>query len=63
VAVAYIYTHSIQNTEDGTHITITRKYNKEKIGKCRPCPVFASYILAFALQLKEKHEKTSVRVV
>jgi hypothetical protein len=26
------------------------------------CPVFASYTLAFALQLKKKHEKTSVRV-
>jgi hypothetical protein len=27
-----------------------------------PCPVFASFILAFALQLRKKHEKTSVRV-
>jgi hypothetical protein len=33
-----------------------------KIGKCGPCPVFASYTLAFALQLREKHGKTSVRV-
>jgi hypothetical protein len=30
--------------------------------ECWPCPVFANYILAFALQLKEKHGKTSVRV-
>jgi hypothetical protein len=57
-----------QNTEDGAHITrkksITRtKYNdKEKIGKCGPCPVFASYSLAFSLQMK-KHGKPSVRVV
>jgi hypothetical protein len=28
-----------------------------------PCPVFASYTLAFALQLRKKHGKTSVRVV
>jgi len=27
-----------------------------------PCPVFVSYTLAFALQLKKKHGKTSVRV-
>jgi hypothetical protein len=30
--------------------------------QCWPCPVFASYNLAFALQLREKHGKTSVRV-
>jgi hypothetical protein len=27
-----------------------------------PCPVFAIFTLAFALQLREKHGKTSVRV-
>jgi len=27
-----------------------------------PCPVFAMYTLAFALQLRRKHGKTSVRV-
>jgi len=30
--------------------------------ECWPCHVFASYTLAFALQLSEKHGKTSVRV-
>ena len=30
--------------------------------KCGPCPVLASYTLAFALQLRKKHGKTSVRV-
>jgi hypothetical protein len=29
--------------------------------ECGPCPVFASYTLAFALQLSKKHRKTSVR--
>jgi hypothetical protein len=29
---------------------------------CGPCPVFASYTLAFVLQLRKKHVKTSVRV-
>ena len=30
--------------------------------ECGPCPVFASYTLAFALQLRKKHGKNSVRV-
>jgi hypothetical protein len=30
--------------------------------ECGSCPVFASYTLTFALQLREKHGKTSVRV-
>jgi len=25
--------------------------------ECRPCPIFASYTLAFALQLRKKHGK------
>ena len=31
--------------------------------ECGPCPVFASFTLAFALQLKKKQGKISVRVV
>jgi len=30
--------------------------------ECGPCPVLVSYTLAFALQLRKKHGKTSVRV-
>jgi hypothetical protein len=30
--------------------------------ECGPCPVFAGYTLAFALQLRKKKRKTSVRV-
>jgi hypothetical protein len=60
----HLHTNSPQNTEDGTHITIKREKNyKEKIGKCGPCPVFASYTLAFALKLRKRHGKTSVTVV
>jgi hypothetical protein len=51
----------MQNTENRTYIAIKRK--RKKIGKCWPCPVFASYTLAFALHLREKHGKTSGRVV
>jgi hypothetical protein len=29
---------------------------------CGPCPVFASFTLPFAFQMREKHGKTSVRV-
>jgi len=32
------------------------------LGECGPCPVLASYTLAFALQLRKKYGKTSVRV-
>jgi len=31
--------------------------------ECGLCPIFASYTLAFALQLRKKHGKTSVRLV
>jgi hypothetical protein len=32
------------------------------VEECGPCPVFASFTLAFALQLRKKHGKTTVRV-
>jgi hypothetical protein len=33
------------------------------MGSTGPCPVFASYTLAFALQLRKKHGKPSFRLV
>jgi len=30
--------------------------------ECGPCPVFVSFTLAFALQLRKKHGKTLARV-
>jgi hypothetical protein len=45
-----LHTNNTQNTEKG------------EFGNCGPCPVFASYTLAFALQLRKKHGKTSVRI-
>ena len=51
------------------HTTIHRTtQNKQYIeqhnslGECGPCPVLASYTLAFALQLRKMHGNTSVRV-
>jgi hypothetical protein len=48
----HIYTQTI-------HRTIQITTNLEE---CGPCPVFASFALAFALQLRKKHGKTSFRV-
>jgi len=49
---AHIYTQTIHRT---TQITTN-------VEKCGLCPVFASFNLASALQLRKKHGKTSVRV-
>jgi len=43
----HIYTQTIHRT---TQITTN-------VEECGPCPVFASFTLAFALQLRKKHEK------
>jgi len=50
-STVHIYTQTIHRT--------TEFINSEE---CGPCPVFASYTLAFALQVKKEHGKTSVRV-
>jgi hypothetical protein len=45
--------------------TQKKKYieqHKNKLKQCGPCPVLVRYTLAFALQLRKKHGKTSVRV-
>jgi hypothetical protein len=51
-----LHTNSTQNTQNGKYITI------KKIVKCGPCPVFASYSLEFALQLRKKHENPQLVV-
>jgi hypothetical protein len=48
------------------HIYIQIKHGTTQLTNwegCGLCPVFASYILPFALQLRKKHGKSSVRVV
>ena len=50
-STVHIYTQKIYRT--------TQLTNGEE---CGPCPIFASYTLAFALQLRKKHGKTSFRV-
>jgi hypothetical protein len=56
------YTFAYKQYTEYRERNIHNNKNK-KIGKCGPYPVFASYTLAFALQLRKKHGKTSVRVV
>jgi hypothetical protein len=56
-AVQYTFAHKqyTQYTERNTH--------NNKKWEVLAVPVFASYTPAFALQLRKKHGKTSVRVV
>jgi hypothetical protein len=54
----HIYTQTIHRTTQITTET-TQITNMEE---CGPCPVFVSCTLAFALQLRIKHGKPSVRV-
>jgi len=48
----HIYTQTIQRT---TQI-------QTNVEECGPCPVFESFTMAFALQLRKKHGKNSDRV-
>ena len=57
----HIYTQTVHRTTQLTQ-TIHRVTQLTNWEECGPCPVFASYTLAFALQLRKKHGKTSVRI-
>jgi hypothetical protein len=63
----YIFNHNWVDTRWQQYITHlhtnnTRNTEKGELGKCGLCPIFVSYTLAFALQPRKKHRKTSVRV-
>ena len=49
-----LHTNNTQNNTNNNRTT--------NVEECGPCPVFASFTLAFALQLRKKHGKASVRV-
>jgi hypothetical protein len=54
----HLHTNDTQNNANNNRTTqITTN-----VEECGPCPVFASFTLAFALQLRQRHGKTSVRV-
>jgi len=69
-STVHIYTQTIHRTTQIT--TEQHKWQQNSTNdnrttqliweECRPCPVFAGFTLAFALQLRKKHGKTSVRV-
>jgi len=49
------------NTWNNTNNSRTTQI-QTNVEECGPCPVFASFTLAFALQLRKKHGKTSVKL-
>ena len=54
----HLHTNNTQNnTNKSRTIQITTN-----VEDCGPCPIFASFTLTFALQMRKKHGKTSVRV-
>jgi hypothetical protein len=55
-STVHIYTKTIHRTTQNKQY-IEKHKNLED---CGPCPVFMSYTLALALQLRKKHRKTSV---
>jgi len=57
-STVHIYTQTIHRTIQNKQYT--EQHNN--LGECGPCPVLATFTLAFALQLRKKHGKTSVRV-
>ena len=52
-------------TQNKQYIEQHKKYVEQhkNYEECGPCLVLAGFTLAFALQLRKKHGKTSVRVV
>jgi hypothetical protein len=58
--VQYTFTHK-QYTEYKEWNIHNNK--KKKCGNCGLCPIFASYTMAFVLQLRKKHIKSLVRAV
>ena len=53
----HLHANNTENTNNNRTTQITTN-----VEECGPCLVFASFTLAFALQLRKKHGKTSVRV-
>jgi hypothetical protein len=60
-STVHIYTQTIHGTTQLTQ-TIHRTTKFTNLEESGPCPVFAKYTQAFALQLRKEHGKTSVGV-
>jgi hypothetical protein len=66
-STVHIYSQTIHRTTQLTTMVgrlsgIRTQSGQTNWEECGPCPVFASYNLAFALQLSKKHGRISVRV-
>jgi hypothetical protein len=69
----HIHTNNTGNVTKQTSHRTTQKMHRttqkihtattKNLEECGPCPVFAGITLIFALQLRKKHGKTSVRAV
>jgi len=57
-STVHIYTQTVHRTTQ--NIQYIEQHNN--LGDCGPCSILARFTLAFALQLRKKHRKTSVRV-
>ena len=57
MSLQYFYSVDGDSTSQTVHRTTQLIWEE-----CGPCPVFASLTLVFALQLRKKHGKPSVRV-
>jgi len=70
--VIYLLTAVGLSPGGSTHLHTNNKYNNTNNNRttqittnvegCGPRPVFMSFILAFAFQLRKKHGETSVRI-
>jgi hypothetical protein len=60
-STVYIYIQTVHRTTQSTQ-PIHRTTHLTKREECGPCLVFASYTVAFDLQLRKQHGETSVRV-
>jgi len=54
----HLHTNNTQNNTNNNRTTQIQT----NVEECGPCPVFASFTLAFALQQRKRHGETSVRV-
>jgi hypothetical protein len=54
----HLHTNNTQNNTNNNGTTQIQT----NVEECGPCPVFASFTLAFALKLRKKHGKTSARL-
>jgi hypothetical protein len=61
-STVHIYTQTKHRTTNKKKEQTIQRKTQKCLEQCGPCPILASYTLAFALQLKKKQGKTSVMV-